>query len=914
MIKCWYKLIYGGSYMKKFILVSIITLILFLAACDETQPEETIIEPQSYNIDVESFESFFSVTALIEESENHEIKIDLEPLHAYSERFGNVDVKVYISYRFNHVHIGTDFEFRFDLTSISEKTKIVDKFYSDIKIEYIAITHAMGYVKITDYITVTKKNYAAPTFVAQHEDAFSIDNPETNQQIFDELDHKIDQMMSRNDVQYYSLFTKTTQNVTLNGITTPQSQETLVRLTEGYIQYSDGSSQNIVQQEDDKLIHYHMDFLYIISDKQLVTRSVIESLDDLEMDLPGNETIDQHLFVTNASQIKIYKEESTYHIIGYLKDLISMSEYQMLISQLRDAGINPVILQRVTMTFVIEISDHELSITSEMSLDLPHDVLSNIYAKVELILSYEPFEKLNIKSDAFVIEPPDEFHEIYEETNVLEEIVQVVHGRNHKYLTYLEKGQYKLVDVNQQRLRLIVYDAEMNRLNVIPLPTHIYGTEVFIPEDGYYYLNIDQNISNNEGYAFYFQNRNYETSWNDEYVIEMGLNEIVFEGPIDVVLLRFDASENKLLRLHINNTEISKIYPDYHFYSDGIHFLEVNDGPTYLRLIGSYEGTMEMSITEVDSTWYQTSDLEVMEEITDIPSKMMVTSEQFGPRYLKLVVSEDAFYQLIHHRPEGNRRLSQPNLLTDSMEIISEFPSNGMFLREGVYVLRFYSTGVTLGTISYERIVIDPTPIEIDPTPVLYESNIPPKVSTHILHFYHIEHTFDFHVSSTEGIDLYIRGTRTPYQILDENKNPVSIVFGKHFYTQVSLVHHFEPGDYYIRFFARNDYFSHEVVYLSYLTNLPDDDSKAGSSIPWITLGDHQYKRDFTEDYEMFKFEILEAGTYTVSIGETRDPLVFDASFKLIPHNESGYYFEPGIYYLFIPTDSNRDVSIKKVK
>lgn len=895
--------------MKKWLFIFIIFSALSVSSCQENEKKT----PKSYEVDIASFESFFSISTSLEETNEHELIVDLEQLYDYTEIKGSADIVVYVSYMFNHINLSEGYPLSFDLQSNADKTIEIEDYYRDINVEYIEVIKAEGSVFTKDVVNIQQKIYDVPVFEAHHEDAFAIDNEELNGQLFQELDQGILNILNTGTSQFLTYSIKTMQSYTFEGEIETESNELRLQIKDNYLYYSDGIEQDIIQDEDGKLFHYHLDPLYIISNKQVVEMSVIQSIDQLDIVLPDDYVIDLQLLDLSSNELLISKEGNTYNVIGYLKDLVSSAEYQMIVMQLISADINPEVLNRTTLSFTFVVYDLGFSMTSEMNLDLPHESLTNISTRVDYYLSYEAFDPINLKSDAYLIEPPDEFIEITEETYVLEEVAEPIHAKNHKYLTYLETGQYKLIDVDDQRLQLRIYDLEFNELNLTPLPKHIYGTEVFIPEDGYYYLNIHQTVSNNEGYAFYLQNRNYETSWQDDQMIELGINEITFEGLLDIGLLRFDSNELKLLKLTFNNHELFCIWPDQSIYADGIKYIEVSEGSNYLKLIGFQAGTITVEITEVDTHHYQSSELESMEEISDIPSELIVTSENFGPRFLKLVISEAAYYSLVYTRSSEASQITQPELLTDTMELISQFPYSGMYLQAGTYILRFYSETASIGAISYEKTLIEHIEIDLDPTVAAYGPNIYLSLIKYEVTFYHKDDYVDFHVNSLETFDLYIQGSMITYQILDANKNPLSFIFGTDFYTQVSLVFHFEPGDYYIRYFAKYDYESYQIIRLAYVNQLPEDDSRAGSHIPTLDLGDHYFTLDYAEDAEIFRIEILEAGTYAISTDLFGYPTLFDSTFTKIPQNSESYNLNPGIYYIFLPNRAGRTLNIHKI-
>ncbi|MBU1142199.1 MAG: hypothetical protein KKH92_00985, partial [Firmicutes bacterium] len=544
-------------------------------------------------------------------------------------------------------------------------------------------------------------------------------------------------------------------------------------------------------------------------------------------------------------------------------------------------------------------------------------ILSNI--RVENLikgskLEYIPFDKIDIYSDTYIIEPADEFIEITEETNVLEEVSDLIHARNHKYYVFLEKGQYNFVDVNQQSLRVQFFDLEFKQQSFTPLPSHLYGIELFIPEDGYYYMNISQGLSNNLGYAFYLEPRNYETTWFDDEVLNIGTNTVTFEGNQDIVRFKLDSEDTKILKIVSDNKDIN-IYPHDYFLADGIYYLEVPEGVSYFSLISSVARTIHLEVSEVDSSNYSNQVLNTMEEIQEVSSKLIVTSNNLGPRYLKLVVTEKAYYHLDYLRAGEGYALHGANLLNQNLVKISSFHPAGHLLDIGTYVIRIHTSELSLGYIKYRKEIIEDETLELNMTKMDYNEVTSKPLTYCVAILYHKDHYVDFHFYTAESTALYISQTTDHYQFLDEERNPITMVFGTNFYTEVSQIFYFEPGDYYLRVYGRNDYEHFIGLFLTFLSNPPEDDSKAGSDIPWITIGTHDFLIDYPEDVEIFKIDITVQGKYKFYSSIIGYPLLYDASFNQLPQQTDNYTLAPGLYYIFLPNrgGSHRSLNISKV-
>ncbi len=889
------------KYLKILLLIGL----FFLYACndnnEETIPTEPNLEEIRYTFKTSNVESFFTINYQLVETNETKLKVSLEPIKAYNEMLGTVTIKVYVSYMFNHVHLRSSASFSFNVENLIEKSETLNEVYTDYQIEYMEVTQASGVIKSYHDITTIDKTYTVPAFVPQHIEQFTITDIEQNQALFEEFEEILNTFSLNEDMDYLTFGLSTRQSVFMPSGTETESNFQKVQLTNHYIYYENSFEKGIIQLEQDKLFHYYMNPYRIISNKQVLDVSVIESIDDINLNLDLNSSFEDQLFVADATKMEISKIGNSYFIRGYIIDVLSPSDYLLLSQQFRSMGIDEMILHKTVILLTFEVSEDEFYMVTTMTIDIPSTVISKITSRVEMMYSFKPFEKEDITSDKYIIEPADQFEEILRETNVLEEVRQEIRANNHKYLVYLEKGQYQFIDVDDQRLVFTFYDLDENRLYLTQATTHFYEHEIFIPEDGYYYLNIHQTLSNQLGYGFYLEKRDYETTWFDEETLELGINDIHFEGAYDFVRFRIDSNEQKVLRVLSSSDEVM-IYPQDHFYADYVHFFEVPVGVSYFTLVSFDELNIQLEVSEVDHTHYMTNDLSLMEEIGLESSELIVTSENLGYRYLKLIVPEKAYYTIKTIRASESFSLHNMALYDDQNKLISNWMPSGIILDVGTYYIRFSSTALALGYAFYEVEAITYQTIEFDMTTKPYTTEINSQLTRYQVDLLFESHYADFHFESEESIAIYVRGSSAfHYQILNHLREPITFVFGTNTYTRENQIFYFEPGSYYLRVYSTWTNISTTYFWLAFISNPPVDDYQVGSHIPFGQLGENIFEMTYPEDSEIIKLEVTEEDIYTFTSNINGYVTIYDESFQLVQKGTQGYLLTPGIYYVYFP-------------
>ena len=892
----------------KYLKILTLVFLLFLFACngdskldEETVPTEPEVEEIRYTFKISTLESFYHINYQLIEDDQTKLKVSLEPIKAYTDVIGTVSVKVYVSYMFQHINLRSSVTFSFTFENLVEKTETLNNVYEDYQIEYIEVTYASGVIKSFHEITINDKVYNVPPFIPNHIEQFTIDNIEQNQALFLEFEEVIESFSLRGNFDYLTSQMSTRQSITTNNATETETMFQKIQLTNNYLYYENSYEKGIIQTVQDKLFHYYMNPYRIVSNKQVLEVSIIDSFEDINIDFELDSTLEDQLFTPDATKMEIKKIGNSYFITSYVKDMLPYSEYQLLSQQFRSLGVDELVLAKTVILLTFEITEDEFFMVTTMNINLPLSILSRISTRVEMMYSFKPFEKIDIHSDLYIIEPPDEFDEILEETQVTEEIRQELHAFNHKYLVYLEKGQYQFIDVDDQRLAFTFYDLQQNKLYLTQATSNYYQNEVFVPEDGYYYLNIHQTLSNNLGYAFYFEHRNYETTWLDEETLNLGINDIYFEGDHDFVRFKFDSDETKVFKIVSSSNEVM-IYPQDYFYADFTHFIEVPSGISYFTLVSFKELHVQLEVILVDHKFYMSDDLNTMETITDTYSNLIVTSSSLGSRYLKLEVTEKALYRLNLMRASESFSLHQIGVYDHRSQFINYLMSSGLILDVGTYYLKFSSTGLALGYAAYEIEPIVYETIELDTTPIEYTDQINSNLTQYQVNLLFKSHYADFHFESEESMAIYVRGSSTfHYQILNHLREPITFVFGTNFYTYENQIFYFEPGSYYLRVFSTWEFPGTTYFWLAFLANPPEDDFKIGSEVPFGQFGENIFRMTYPEDSEVIQMEITVAGLYTFTSNINGYVTIFDASFKLVQSGQNGYQLQPGIYYIYFP-------------
>lgn len=904
------------KYFKLWIFIFVI--LLFSCKSDDKPIDEDLLpsdptdvgDLNDYSITISTFESYFTIQTHIIKDDQSQLNVSLIPIHTYSSVVGNASIKIYVTYMFGNVHLRTPYTFSFSLNHLVEKTEFLNTMYEDIQIDYIEVTYAFGNLKSSNTLTTSHKDYMVPPFIPEHAPEFVIEDFELNESLFLELDEELTAFLLRETYDYFTFSTLIEQSVTMNDEVESDTEMQLIQLTEGYLYYANSYEKGIVLEDNDRLIHYYMNPYYIVSNKQVLEVSVISHID--ELDLPIQTSSVDQFFIPDVAKMKITKIDQIYIVQSYVKDILPTSEYQALSQQLRTLGIDVLILNQATMTFTFHILDDEFYMSAEMNIDFPLTQFSNLFTHLEIYYSFLPFVKEDIYSDKYTIEPPDEFNEIIDETYVLEEVRQELHAFNHKYLIYLEKGQYEFVDVDDQRLQLSFFDLELNRLYLTQATPHFYTHEYFIPEDGYYYINVHQGLSNNSGYAFYFNRRSYETTWFDVEILNFGINDVFFEGSHDFVRFKFNTEADMVLKIISNSNEVM-IYPDNYFYADLTHFLVVPAGESYFTLVAFKELHIQLEVILINHTNYVTQDINLMEEITEEYSDLIVASPYLGARYLKLVVEEQALYTLHILRAGEAFGIHGVRIYNAQFQFISDFYAYGVILDVGTYVLKFGESSGSMGYVAYEKEIIEHLTFELNLTPVAYNSEINLNLSQYEAPLYFIKDYVDFHFESDEDVAFYIRGGHH-YQILDRDRNPITFIFGTNFYTQENQIFYFEPGSYYLRIFSKFNFPNTAYVWLSFISNPPIDDNKVGSSVPYGHIGENVFEMTYPEDSELILLEISQAGKYTFTSNITGYATIYDANYNLVPSVNNEYQLSIGLYYVYFPNrgGSTRTLIISK--
>ncbi|MFA5471451.1 MAG: hypothetical protein WC219_05330 [Acholeplasmataceae bacterium] len=874
--------------MRKIVVLMMMFLFIVLSGCEDEEITPDLI---NYDLEVESFESFFNIAYRIIPGDVNEIEIKIST----KEDYQMIDVDVEISIYYEYVYDENIIKDRHQVDiNISETTYTYEKALevgSNHQLVGLTVDDVDGYIKFSEDITIESKSYEAPYVV----DDIDVPDMQENLSVYDELKEKLneaDQKMSNN----YRSVTTTTQEITMDYETFEIVQTATVDALKDpfYLKMSDDVSDLIITTHQDQSLMYSWDGEYYIDHKMLTyTMLSDEDVEFYKALTFGSE--DDYMFL-NPTKLIFEKTLNGFKVTGQIKDLLDPDMLEDII----DDELDDMFSQ--TMTMEITFSLNSMSVKTEFSMEL--DETFKMDTEIIETYYYNDAHIINLNDqDEFYISYPSEIDTVLTETNFLDVFYQDEPGIAHAYKGYLEKGFYEYDDFGS-RYNVFFYNEE-GQIIAGPSQNSDLNSDVFeIEQDGYYYIRIMRsNYDYYEDYRFQLIDLDLNDFVETPLTLEEGVvSNLHVESIKDIVKVEFEVDDISLVVFNFDISSGVTIFYDYvndqmiSDYAKDTYEFGAKPGKNTIYIKASTEVTGTVSFEKTTVPYVYTRNVDQMIEVqTSYFDSDFFYGGQFGRAYLKLEVTETLNYKF--YLKSGYATLYRVD--TDAFYSINQFYNQGeMVLNPNTYVIIFNSNDISRNNIYYESYVYEAIPQTIEIKHYEYQPNLigsMDKINTLILTKGQYK-IYVFTLDSDSDILYYASNTKLindageVINLYDEDIDPG--------YNNQEI-YHLKAGTYQI--IQDSSIESNSVFYtieIGIIENLPVDDNENTEPYTITNRGTVTLIKDHTYDNELIKLVITEAGTYHFTSSR---------SFRFIYEGEAaGHYgtnlsydLEVGTYYIY---------------
>ncbi len=251
---------------------------------------------------------------------------------------------------------------------------------------------------------------------------------------------------------------------------------------------------NVLQEEEGKIISYQ----YLgdnrvnreyVCDKQ--NFNIMSNLPDMDINLDVGEI--------DAAKINVTKQNDTYTISAYYRDLMSDEDKVAITSQFAGLEIDFTPLWNSVMTMKFMVGENFVNMKSIVDATLTYmDIPISMASTTTVVISAKEFEKKNYNTDEFDVSKPDSIEEVTFDTDISSTIT--LDGFEVAYIRVeLEKGTYTIErqnyysSIDDDCLVVALHDS-----NGVQIGEIMYGADdktFTIESDGKYYLGLSVHTS-----------------------------------------------------------------------------------------------------------------------------------------------------------------------------------------------------------------------------------------------------------------------------------------------------------------------------------------------------------------------------------------------------------------------------------
>jgi|GEM_PF-5569944 hypothetical protein len=884
--------------MKRIIVFLSLFFYLFLiTSCKQ----ETQIEVNSNN-----FESFYEVSyETIFEEDTFKVVVQFTPKHQFKVLEGDFELSIFLrSYDLDTIHVieknkTISFE---DIANVIFRESI-DEDILLIEVYDYAIKNAALTLETSADIVIQERTYETPQ-MSSYPLWFSIENATKNNEIYQEIDQKINAFRSNQNQFEYEILTYISMDDGKEVVDFSIDQQTLIQLSPLYLETDMEGIRQIITEMNQKMV------LVFLSSEPDYNGYYLYSPIDLGDTIDNqNPTEDIHFDPALMRFSKL--NNRLYHFITKASDYLTEEDVQE-IEYLYGNKANQL-FNNLYMQGQIEFANDYLMISYGLSMG---DDDLQMKMMISMKMTKTEFTPIDLSdSSQYKLQAPTMIELASIPSPIDENIDGVMDGSGLYYKFELEKGsyiiesefntfggmQYQLFNENYQEIYLGIVDSKtsMRSLGV----NHEY---VLIRESGTYYLKVSYAIYNNM-FNFKLSKLDFDLLDNDHgtFISNNQTLSYELENAFDIYTVVFDIDQ--ITGVKVTGTNIPNIIakPFLHgshtsFISDTTskYFIISPENPIFIFMnpdLNSKE-TYNLTIELIEQTHTSTKDESKMEAITNLyNTKEIITGPGIPKAYMKLLITDEARYQfnfdLMYGVMEGEL------LSSDFTKISNVNHGSSADLLPGTYYVVFSNQYVSIGKIKYTKIDLNIQTIihelALIPTPDLTNLSLPIIYGTlsnslsRIYYQFTLDETSYVMLGKEHGL----------YNSQNEKISFDGIPYG------ISLTYQLEPGTYKVRINPTYYDFPQEYsLILAKIENPYIDDNHFGKNITNAYLNmSYEFKGDYLGDRDVMKLVIT-----------TRAQYLFYTNMQLVLCNSNrvnidtiyavwgghSITLEPGTYYL----------------
>ncbi|MCR3905715.1 MAG: hypothetical protein NUK62_01615 [Tenericutes bacterium] len=863
-------------YMKRLAFV-LLLLVSLLSSCG------TPFTP--YELDIETFESFYDVDYRITEDAMPKLIVELTPKSKLQDVDMLINLTIYISFYYDEIRYFDALSIEIPIDVDQTTYEKVMPYHDRVVIRGYTIDQVSGTIKAPNNIDIQTKTYDN-TFEINHqiEDGSLYDNII----LFNELVSVLNGYQPLYQNMYHTTST-VEQIMTIDGESFSESfVSEIITIKDPffYQEISDLGFGMEISQDGDNYYMYTWE-----EESHALTKSIVdyEILDEIDVRSFKNIAFaEEGLELEGLTPIftKVAKIDDTYHLSLRFMDFVEnepmLKELFDELKDVSDIDFNQLVIE-MSITFYEKKIESQVSFTMELYDDF---FMTTVISDVDNFEVFEPPYVRNNKKD-YVLLYPSTFDGVREETDFSVTYEQGDSSATHMYYGYIEKGIYEF-ECSNPYIAYTLYNDLYHFVEIEENPQLLNSNLFEIHDSGYYYLKLEHNDRSN--YNFKLSKKDLVDYIYPQIDIVHGMTEnIHVESSIDLIKLAFETDQKVLVHFDFDITDEIKIYEGFdrnqvkvttvsNQYSYGA--VEGNN-ILYIKANQEVLGSVTFDVVELPDIYSNHID-----SMTVIDTTFLAEDFYYG-RGLG-----DAFFKFNVVDPLGD--LYKFHLLNGHAQIhkvFGDFLSNPedienqteIYLSHGTYMIRFNDVDLSINNIKYEIMEIINLENQITLSRVDYLSFDYNLIDVYETNNLYPKQTVSYEFTIDQAETLYVQPNNAR---LYNSEGLFLHPFPEdsHYFDHDTYIYELEAGTYKVVHNSNSNFLAIAII-----DNLPIDDNPFLYPIEIINTGNVQLYKDHEFDVEFIKYTVTDAGDYS-----------FISNYNTYLYHESyGYLYQLNKYYTY---------------